>query len=296
MDVTYKQEVGVGALVLLGFAVFIALLFWLTDRRVGAQGVRVTVVFANVAGLDQGDPVMVSGVKVGRVEGVRLQRSGKVEVILNVARDQRPRIDASAAIAALDFLGSKYIKYSPGVREEPLPGDRPLVGTQEQELTDMASGVATRANELLGNANTFVSPQLSQDLHNTLVATQRAMNLLSEAPEGPFVKQTTRTLAATERVMQRVDSILGSSTGSRIDTLSANLAALTNHLGSATVAIDTLLRRMNRGEGTLGRLASDTTLYTDLHALSAALTALLTDLRDHPDKYMKPGLVRVKLF
>jgi phospholipid/cholesterol/gamma-HCH transport system substrate-binding protein len=276
--------------------VFIALLFWLTDRRVGAQGVRVHVVFSNVAGLDQGDPVMVSGVKVGRVEGVRLQRGGRVEVILNVASDQRPRIDASAAIAALDFLGSKYIKYAPGVREEPLPADRPLIGTQEQELTDMASGVATRANELLGNANTFVSPQLSQDLHNTLVATQRAMNLLSEAPEGPFVKQTTRTLAATERVMQRVDSLLGSSTGRHLDSLSANLATLTNHLGSATVAIDTLLRRMNRGEGTLGKLASDSTLYTDLHALSVALTALLTDLKQNPDKYMKPGLVRVKLF
>jgi phospholipid/cholesterol/gamma-HCH transport system substrate-binding protein len=296
MDTTYKQEVRVGALVLFGFATFIALLFWLTDRRVGAQGIRVTVVFDNVAGLDQGDPVMVSGVKVGRVEGVRLQRGGKVQVILTVERDQRPRIDASVAIAALDFLGSKFIKYSPGVREEPLPGDRPLIGTQEQELTDMASGVANRANELLGNANSFVSPQLSQDLHNTLVATQRAMNLLSDAPEGPFVKQTTRTLAATERVMARVDSILASKTGARIDTLSANLASLTNHLGSATVAIDTLLRRMNRGEGTLGRLASDTSLYTDLHALSVALTALLTDLKEHPDKYMKPGLIRVKMF
>ena len=296
MDVTYKQEVGVGALVLMGFAVFIALLFWLTDRRVGAQGVQVAVVFTNVAGLDQGDPVMVSGVKVGRVEGVHLERAGKVIVTLSVERDQRPRIDAGAAIAALDLLGAKFIDYSPGVREEPLPADRPLVGTQKPELTDMASGVVQRANELLGNANTLVSEQLGVDLHNTLVATQRAMNILSEAPDGPFIKQTTRTLAATEQVMARVDSILGSAAGSRIDTLSANLAALTHHLGTATVAIDTLLSRMNRGEGTLGRLASDTTLYTDLHALSVSLTALLTDLRDHPDKYMKPGLIRVKLF
>ena len=138
--------------------------------------------------------------------------------------------------------------------------------------------------------------QLGVDLHNTLVATQRAMNLLSEAPEGAFVKQATRTLAATERAMVRVDSMLGSGTGARIDTLSANLASLTNHLGSATVAIDTLLRRMNRGEGTLGKLASDSTLYTDLHNLSVALTALLTDLKEHPDKYMKPGLIRVKMF
>lgn len=296
MDTTFKQEVGVGALVLVGFAVFIALLFWLTDRRVGAQGTRVTVVFDNVAGLDQGDPVMVSGVKVGRVEGVQLQRGGKVHVILNVASDQRPRIDASAAIAALDFLGSKYIKYSPGVREEPLPDGRNLTGTQEQELTDMASGVAQRANELLGNANTFVSPQLSQDLHATLVATQRAMNLLADAPDGPFVKQTTKTLQAAERMMARVDSILGSGTGSRIDTLSANLAALTNHLGSATMAIDTMLRRMNRGEGTMGKLASDSTLYTDLHNLSVSLTSFLTDLREHPEKYVKPGLIRVKMF
>ena len=296
MDTTYKQEVRVGALVLFGFATFIALLFWLTDRRVGAQGVRVTVRFDNDAGLDQGDPVMVSGVKVGRVEGVRLQRGGKVDVILNVTSDQRPRIDATAAIAALDFLGSKFIKYSPGVRDEPLPDDRPLIGTQEQELTDMASGVAQRANELLGNANTFVSPQLSQDLHSTMVAVQRAMNQLSNASDGPFITQTTKTLAATERVMHRVDSLLGSSTGRHLDSLTTNLATLTNHLGSATVAIDTLLRRMNRGEGTLGKLASDSTLYNDLHGLSVALTALLTDLKEHPDKYMKPGLVRVKMF
>ncbi len=252
--------------------------------------------FENVAGLKKGDPVLVSGVRVGRVEGVHLERTGKVTVTLSVAPDVRPRIDATVAIAPLDLLGAKFIKYSPGVREEPWPDGRPFVGTQEQELTDMAQGVAQRANELLGNANTFVSPQLSQDLHNTLVATQRAMNLLSDAPEGPFVKQTTRTLQATERVMQRVDSMLGSSTGKHLDSLSANLATLTNHLGSATVAIDTLLRRMNRGEGTLGKLASDSTLYRDLHDLSVALTALMTDLREHPDKYMKPGVIRVHVF
>ena len=52
---------------------------------------------------------------------------------------------------------------------------------------------------------------------------------------------------------------------------------------------------MNRGEGTLGRIATDTSMYHDLHELSVSLTTLLKDLREHPDKYMKPGLVRVKL-
>jgi phospholipid/cholesterol/gamma-HCH transport system substrate-binding protein len=240
--------------------------------------------------------VLVSGVKKGRVANVRLERVGSVRVTLELARDVRPKLDASAIVASQDFFGAKFIDYSPGARDEFLPGDRAITGSNPPGLTDVAAGVATRANEFLGNAAGLVSQQLAVDLHNTMVATQRAMNLLAEAPEGPLVKQTTRTLAATERVMHRVDSILGSSTGGHLDTLSANLATLTNHLGSATVAIDTLLRRMNRGEGTLGKLASDSTLYRDLHDLSVALTALMTDLREHPDKYMKPGVIRVRVF
>ena len=42
-------------------------------------------------------------------------------------------------------------------------------------------------------------------------------------------------------------------------------------------------------------MASDTVMYANLRDLSASLTALLNDLREHPDKYMKPGVVRVKL-
>jgi len=110
------------------------------------------------------------------------------------------------------------------------------------------------------------------------------------------VKQTTRTLQATEKVMQRVDSMLGSGTGASIDSVSRNLARLTDRLSHTTTQLDTLLTRMNRGEGTLGKMASDSMMYRNLTDLSRALTELLTDLKEHPDKYMKPGLVRVKLF
>jgi len=145
------------------------------------------------------------------------------------------------------------------------------------------------------NAANIVSDRLGEDIHNTLIVTQRAMNTLANAPEGPFIKQTTRTLQATERVMQRVDSMLSSGTGANIDSISKNLATLTNRLTHTTAQLDTLISRMNRGEGTLGRLAADTVMYHDLHELSVSLTGLLKDLREHPDKYMKPGLVRVKL-
>ena len=296
MDTTYKQEVGVGAIVLVGVAVFLVGMFYLTGRSLSASGVSVDVMFESVAGLKQGDPVLISGVKKGRVARVALERVKSVRVTLEISSDVAPHIDASAAVAATDFFGAKHIDYNPGARPELLPRGRVITGSNAPDIQDVAQGVANRANELMENAANIVSDRLGEDIHNTLVVTQRAMNTLANAPDGPFVKQTTRTLQATERVMQRVDSMLGSGTGANIDSISRNLARLTDHLSHTTVALDTLLSRMNRGEGTLGKMASDTMMYHDLHELSVSLTALLKDLREHPDKYVKPGLVRVKLF
>ncbi|OLC88270.1 MAG: hypothetical protein DMD38_01685 [Gemmatimonadetes bacterium] len=296
MDLTYKQEVGVGAIVLIGVAVFLVGMFYLTGRSLRAGGISVDVMFQSVAGLKQGDPVLVSGVKKGRVARVALERVKSVRVTLELTKDVAPHIDASAAVAALDLFGAKFIDYNPGSREEMLARGRVITGSNSPDITDVAQGVANRANELMENAANIVSDRLGEDIHNTLVVTQRAMTTLANAPEGPFIKQTTRTLQATERVMERVDSMLGSGTGANIDSISKNLARLTDHLGHTTSALDTLLSRMNRGQGTLGKMASDTMMYHDLHELSVSLTALLTDLKEHPDKYVKPGLIRVRLF
>lgn len=287
MDLGYKQEIGVGALVLLGLALFVFGMFWLTGRSIRSTGVEAQVVFTNVSGLKQGDPVMVSGVKKGRVARVNLERVGRVTVTMEVGSDVRPRLDATAVVTALDFFGAKFIDYSPGSDDKDyLAAQSLIVGSNPPGLTDIAGGLATRANELIGNATTLVSRQLGEDIHNTLVATQRGMNALAEMGGGPLLGQTTKTLASAERALTRVDSILASGTGARVDSISANLAALTNHLGTATAALDTLLGRMNRGEGSLGKIAADTMLYHNLNTTLAALTKLLDDLRERPGRYL----------
>src|SRR5262249_22313725 len=232
----------------------------------------------------------------GRVARVSLERVKSVRVTLALSQDVAPHIDASATVGSMDLFGAKFIDYNPGFRDEMLARGRAITGTNQPDIADVAQGVANRANELMENAANIVSDRLGEDIHNTLLVTQRAMNTLAGMPDGPFVKQTTQTLQATQRVMQRVDSLLGSGTGANVDSISRNLARLTEHLGHTTAELDTLLSRINRGEGTLGRLASDTMMYHDLHELSVSLTAVLQDLKQNPDKYMKPGLIRVKMF
>src|SRR5439155_1104904 len=52
-----------------------------------------------------------------------------------------------------------------------------------------------------------------------------------------------------------------------------------------------VLDKMDKGEGTLGKMASDTMLYKNLNATLTSLTALLTDLRERPGRY-----INVKVF
>src|SRR5438034_7555307 len=133
MDLTYKQEVTVGALVLVGFLVFTAFMFWLTGRSIVSKAVPVQVEFANVQGLKEGDPVRVSGVKKGRVGPVRLERVGRVTVTLQLDPQVQPHKDATATVAAADFLGAKYVDYNPGINDTLLPAGGHIKGVTRSE-------------------------------------------------------------------------------------------------------------------------------------------------------------------
>ena len=90
--------------------------------------------------------------------------------------------------------------------------------------------------------------------------------------------------------MARFDTLLANAnvqrTGMRMDTLTANLSRLTGQLATSTASLDTLLAKISRGQGTLGKMATDTVMYQDIHKTLDALSSLLNDLRDRPGRYL----------
>jgi len=289
MDLTYKQEVGVGGLVLAGLVVFVVGMFWLTGRSLSSKTITARVAFDNVSGLKVGDPVMVSGVREGRVAAVTLERVGQVTVALELQPDDkvRPHVDATAMVAAGDFFGGRFVEYFPGTPGSSLlPSNGTIQGTREEQLTDVAAGVASKANAFMTSATALVNDRLASDIHNTLLSTQRAMDVITKAGSGPLLTQTTQTLSAAERVMNHLDTLLTTSTGKRIDTLTANLANLSTQLAHATTSLNTLMTQIQQGKGTLGKMATDSALYYNLDSTLVSLNALLTDLRERPGRYL----------
>jgi hypothetical protein len=96
-------------------------------------------------------------------------------------------------------------------------------------------------------------------------------------------------MAAFRQLSTRLDSTLANPalarTLSRTDTLTGNLAGMTARL-------DTLIAAVNRGQGTLGKFATDSGLYYDLRDLSHSMKELLDELKKNPGKVG----VTVKLF
>src|SRR5437763_6056831 len=224
-------------------------MFWLTGRSIVSKAIPVDVVFKNVSALKEGDPVRVSGVKKGRVGDVRLERVGHVTVTLNLDPEVRPHKDARAIVSSADFLGAKYVDYDPGLSDSMLPPRANIQGVTEEQFADVAQGAAKSAQELIANVNKGLNPgQLASDIHATLIATQRGMEALTKAANGPAIQQTQATLASVERVMARFDTLLGNAnvvnSGKRFDSLSVNMTQLTSRLADATGSLKGLLDKM----------------------------------------------------
>jgi len=296
MDLAYKQELKVGLLVIVALAAFTLGLMWLSGRTLGPSGnVVVPVRFTNVSGIRPGDPVQTSGVRVGRVANVVLQGVGDVMVYLEVNRAQRPHVDAQAMVASADFFGAKFVDYVPGSSPELLRAGQVITGTRAVEVMESAANLTTRASDALAGVQTLLSQQTAEDIHRTLVAVERTLNVVSRIGEGPTISQTQQTLASVQRLAIRLDSTfarpdLGKSLD-QMDEVAQGLREMTEGLSSVTNALGSILEKVDRGEGLIGKAVSDSTLHGDLHEVLMSLRKLLDDVRERPGRY-----VNVKVF
>lgn len=306
MDVSYKQEVTIGIVVILAIGLFIVGTNWLSGRSIfGNQDDWYTIEFADAGNLKASSVVRVSGVAAGKVEEITLKRVGQVEVMVSLKDWVHPKADATAELVAVGFVGDVAVDLDPGRRgQEIQPGDtrtRPIPGTQAKGLGDMAQVLGDRADSVLLGAQAIVNQKTADQLYatmealqGTLKAAQRTMEVYGNPNKGPTA-QLTQTMATLERMAIRLDSALAdpalTRTLQRADTLTGNLAGMTAQFTSTGARLDTLLLRINQGRGTMGKFVTDSGLYTDIRELSRSMKELLDELKKHPGKV--PVTVRI---
>ena len=295
------REVTVGSIVIVAILVFVFGTMWLSGRRLAA-GNPVKMQFANVSGLKRASPVRVSGVNVGKVESIEFLDVGKVLVVASLPPKIKPRVDAVAVIVSVTLVGDYAVDLDPGQASELLPPGRVILGTQQAGLSDKAESLGDRADSVLIGAQAIVNQKTADQIYATMTALQgtlkasrQTMELYGNANSGPSA-ELTRTMVSLRKVVDRLDSTLANPalarTLGRADTLTGNLAAMSNQLTTTGARLDTILADVSHGRGTLGKFATDSGLYYDMRDLSQSMKKLIDELRQHPGKVP----VTVKIF
>ena len=286
MDLHYKQEVTVGTLVLVGVLLFIGGSMWLRGKTF-SRAPKVSVQFEDAGTLKRGSPVKVSGVTLGTVSDITYQGYRKVLVRLDLQDAADPRKDAAASLATVGLVADAVVKLIPGTAPEPLPPDAIIVGTVERGLMDMGGEIGGSVKEVLAGVKAIEFKQLSENLNKTLTAFQRVAELYGDTKNGPMC-ELSGTMKRLQAVSARIDSVLASAKVEEsihtADSLMASLTLLSTDARSTAKQLDSILARINRGEGTLGKFASDTLFYQNTQRLVKSLQEFVDDLKKHPGK------------
>jgi phospholipid/cholesterol/gamma-HCH transport system substrate-binding protein len=286
MDLHYKQEATVGALVLVGLLLFIGGTMWLGGKKFSTRP-TVAVQFSDAGTLKRGSPVRVSGVQLGMVDEIEFQGFGKVLVHLDLDEEVAPRRDAAAELATVGLVADAVINFNPGTAPEPLPDDAVIVGTVAPGFMDIGTKLGDQASSVLGGVNEIRFKEVSEDLQRSLRAFERLAGVYSNTVTGPIAQLTT-TMQGLRTVSARIDSVLLAAQLDRAartaDSLMVNLGRLSASAQSTASQLDSVLARVNRGEGSLGKLMADTALYQNTQRLVKSLQEFVDELKKNPGK------------
>jgi len=267
------------------------------------------VVYNNIEGLTPSNPVMINGYKVGQVMKINLMQDQGNYLLVTMNIDEKILLGKGAAtsLVSSDLLGSKALYLKVGDVSQPINDGDTLLSNVEQGIVERVQAQAlpiaekldstlARVNQILGTGDqsdmsniigTLVGDTTSISAAvNNLEGTTRSLNGILQQNERRLnatlanVEMLTQQLSDQEngvgslltKLNQKVDSLQVQSTLDKLELIAQNLNEITT--------------KMNEGEGTMGKLLNDDSLYTNLNNATRDLDLLLIDVKESPKRYV----------
>lgn len=289
---TSVRHLRVGVFVVLGLVSFLTVLFLMTDPA-GFRG-RYTLVteLVDAGGVRRGDPVQMRGVIIGRVSGFEMTPEERVAITLELYDEWQIPQGSYATLAEAGVFGGRTVEVVPGDGTAMLASGDTIPGEDSGSgIFETVGRVGTEAEvllerlELLLDTATVRSVQGSTQQIEGLARDLRAVVAEQRDELGRMTSSLARAAEGLESTAQDAGPDLASA-AARADSLLARMEATTNQLDAVLASLDTVMGRMARGEGTLGRLSRDESLFDNTNTALESLNALLVDLKENPGRYV----------
>jgi phospholipid/cholesterol/gamma-HCH transport system substrate-binding protein len=278
-----RSELAVGITILASLAVFLG-----TTLRLGGcsfverPGAHIAARFDDAAGVEARSPVLIAGVRVGEVERVELE-AGRARLVLRIdpGRAEVP-IDSTVAIRSRGLLGERVVEIVPGGSDHLAASGDTLTRTLEapdlDRLLDSLALVSEDIREVTRSLRLVLGGPEGEENLAGMVDDLRAVSRGVRA----LVEENDERLA---NVMLNLESFssdlarISEDNGQTLSDLLQNFAQTSVRMQEAVESLAVVSARVERGEGTLGKLVSDEKLYAEARASLEDLRLALREVR-----------------
>lgn len=255
--------------------------------------------YHTVGGLAVAGHVRYNGMNVGRVLDMRLAADGTGDIVvsMNVTPDLKIPKGSVARIIQTDLFGTKALQIELSKETEYLRTGDTLVSASEEDVVD---AVKTSAATLLSSLDAVITSikevlndETEENLRKSFANIQKSLNTLDKTLDNNS-ERLDKIFANIESITTNFDQ-----NKEQINSILTNLDAVSDSLRRIQFAETILqaknvleetsevMKKINEGSGTMGLLVNDPTLYANLDSSARSLDALLTDLKENPDRYVQ---------
>ncbi len=315
MSMKYSREIRTGFIAVATIFAFVWGYNFLKGNDIFSKQRVFYTTYENVGGLTTSNSVTVNGFKVGLVKDVYFEPVNRkmliVEFVLTADNYEIPK--GTVATLVSDLLGTTSINLVTGTGEGYYEEGDTLIseieGALMESITDLSSSLAStkiKADRLFdsldslvgdvrdalgpgnheSNVNTAIA-DLAATLENLKHASSKIDGIL--ASDGKLGKILSDVEAFTNTLDENKDEI--DNLMNNLSTLSDSLAAaeLASTINNANKTFEELaiaMEKINNGEGTIGKLFKDESVYANLEAATANLDSLFVDIKANPNRYV----------
>lgn len=276
----------------------------MSDLPIFRQSNVVEAYFSQADGLSAGNYIYLNGVTVGSIKRIELAEGGdSVRVGMNLNLDVDIPKNSTAYLESSGLLDEKAIVIERGDAEENLEyGDTingiyrgGMMETLKQEGEQLSEDVSEsfeKLNRLLAQLNNMIDDTTKGKLERTLSDVRNTTREVATIFEGKRSDMES-SIEHAERILANVDTVSSRNKG-RIDSVMIGLdkslnelETLSHDLQQTNDQLNQVLTKINNGEGSLGKMINDPTLYNNLESMSAEMDQLIKNINKDPGKYLK---------
>jgi len=281
-----SSEAKVGLLVLGSSVILLWMTFAVGKFEFGrAKGYRVTAMFDSVAGLDAKAAVRMAGVQVGTVETVELE-DNRAKLILRIDPGVKIPRGSEAAVKTMGLLGDKFVDIVPAERSA-APGARPgeragiyrdgdrieetAAPSDADQLISKLSAIADDIKKVTGSLSAVFGSQRGErsmeDILQDLRQTTANIKEFSYALRGDGSELVTRL----NELAGNLNDVVNDNKDNLKTTLE-NVKEASKSAEMALASIENVSKRIDQGEGTLGKLVTDDSMYTNIDSAAKGIS------------------------